>query len=238
MMYPDPKIEALKERGWQEIAAIDQALAEGRIDEAGWHEAMANLIKPNYLSATNPYAQAGHSGNAATWEASRGFIAEALDRSGTFLDVGCASGVLMESVRRWGKQKNLQIEPYGLDIVPELAELARNRLPQWKDRIWVGNIRTWVPVGERFDFALIRPEYVPLTRRVDLVRHMLEQVIRADGRLIVFVGAEEADTRRVEQSLTDHGFTVHGRAERPHQGDRRLVRRLFWIDGAQRQRSN
>ena len=140
-----PTIERLKECAWQEVAAIDQALAEGRIDENGWHEAMAALVKPAYLAANNPYAQAGHDGDAESWEQSRGFIANALHRSGTFLDVGCASGILMESVQRWGAAKGLTIEPHGLDIVPELAALARRRLPQWAERIYVGNIRTWCP---------------------------------------------------------------------------------------------
>jgi hypothetical protein len=169
---PDPSLEALKEGGWREVASINQALAEGRIDEDGWHEAMASLIKPAYLAGKNPYAQAGHSGDAVTWEASRGFIAEAFHRSGAFLDVGCASGVLMESAQRWGARRNLHIEPYGMDIVPEFVSLARRRLPHWADRIHVGNIRSWEPATERFDFVLIRPEYAPAKRRVELVRHV------------------------------------------------------------------
>src|SRR5262245_23140311 len=149
MSDPDPVLEGLKEGMWREVAAIDQALAEGRLDEGEWHEAMAALIKPSYLTADNPYRQAGHSGDAGTWEASRGFIAEALHRSGTFLDAGCASGVLMESVQRWGARGNLNIEPHGVDIVPELAQLAQRRLPHWADRIHVGNIRTWQLPGRR-----------------------------------------------------------------------------------------
>jgi 2-polyprenyl-3-methyl-5-hydroxy-6-metoxy-1,4-benzoquinol methylase len=230
MSTPDPTIEHLKERAWQEVAAIDQALAEGRINEDGWHEAMAALIKPAYLAADNPYAQAGHGGDAATWEASRGFIAEAIHRSGTFLDVGCASGILMESVHRWGAARNLVIEPYGLDIVPEFVELARRRLPQWADRIDVGNIRTWQPQGDRFDFVLIRPEYAPASRRADMVRHILRHVLKPGGRLIVFVGTEEVGLRSVEASITTHGIPVHGRVEIPHPRDSRVVRRLFWIN--------
>lgn len=230
MPDPDPTIERLKERAWQEVSAIDQALADGRIDEDGWHEAMAAIIKPAYLTADNPYAQAGHGGDAKTWEASRGFIAQALHRSGTFLDVGCASGILMESVQRWGAQKNLTIEPYGLDIIPELVQLAQRRLPHWANRITVGNICTWRPVRERFDYVLIRPEYAPPDRRADLVGHALNHVLQPDGRLIVFVGTEEAESRQVESSIIDHEFTVHGRVEIPHAKDSRLVRRLFWID--------
>jgi SAM-dependent methyltransferase len=230
MPNPDPTIERLKERAWQEVAEIDQALAEGRIDEAGWHAAMAALIKPAYLAADNPYAQAGHGGDAATWEASRGFIAEALHRSGTFLDVGCASGILMESVQRWGAARNLVIEPFGLDIVPEFVALARQRLPQWAGRIEVGNIRTWQPQGDRFDYVLIRPEYAPASRRADMVRHILNHVLKPGGRLIVFVGTEEVGSNSVEASITAQGLPVHGRVEIPHPRDSRVVRRLFWID--------
>ena len=229
---PDPELERLKEGSWREVALIDQALDEGRIDEDGWHEAMASLIKPAYLAGENPYTQAGHNGDAATWEASRGFIAEAFHRSGTFLDVGCASGVLMESAKRWGANRNLNIEPYGLDIVPELVNLARSRLPHWADRIQVGNIRSWEPANDRFDFVLIRPEYAPATRRVELVRHVLNRVLKAHGRLIVLAGNEENESRRVESSITSHGIRVHGRLEVPHPRDNRLQRRLFWIDGS------
>ncbi len=230
MPDPDPAIEPLKERAWQEVAAIDQALAEGRIDEDEWHEAMSALVKTAYLAGRNPYAQAGHHGNAATWEASRGFIADALHRDGTLLDVGCASGVLMESAHRWGASKNLVIEPHGLDIVREFVQLARQRLPDWAHRIHVGNIRTWSPVNERFDFALIRPEYAPMARRADLVGHVLTHVLKPDGRLIVLVGTEETEERDAESRITVCGFTVQGRVEVPHP-DNRLVRRLFWIDG-------
>ena len=227
----DSTIERLKERAWREVAVIDQALEEGRIDEDGWHEAMAALVKPAYLAADNPYAQAGHGGGAETWEASRSFIAQVLHRSGTFLDVGCASGILMESVQRWGAARGFDIEPYGLDIVPEFVERARRRLPHWAERMYVGNIRTWMPASEKFDYVFIRPEYAPAGRRGDLVGHVLDQVLKPGGRLIVFIGTEEADTRSVEASITEHGFTVHGRVELPHPKDGRLMRRLFWIDG-------
>jgi 2-polyprenyl-3-methyl-5-hydroxy-6-metoxy-1,4-benzoquinol methylase len=222
----------LKERAWREVASINQALDESRIDEDGWHAAMASLIKPAYLAGKNPYVQAGHSGDAATWEESRGFIAGAFHRSGTFLDVGCASGVLMESAHRWGARRNLSIEPYGLDIVPEFVHLARLRLPHWANRIQVGNIRSWQPPNERFDFVLIRPEYAPARRRFEMVRHVLQRVVSPSGRLIVFVGSEETALRQAESSLTSQEIRVHGRIEVPHPRDERLRRRLFWIDAA------
>lgn len=39
----------------------------------------------------------------------------------------------MESVVAWAAETGLHIEPYGLDISPELAVLARQRRPHWAD---------------------------------------------------------------------------------------------------------
>jgi len=53
---------------------------------------------------------------------------------------------------RWCAAKRIRIEPYGLDIVLSFAALARSRLPQWSERIFVGNALTWMaPI--RFDFV-------------------------------------------------------------------------------------
>jgi hypothetical protein len=64
-----------------------------------------------------------------------------------------------------------------------------------------------------------------------MVGHVINHVLKPDGRLIIFVGTEEVALRSVEASITDHGFVVHGRVEVPHPKDSRVVRRLFWIDG-------
>jgi hypothetical protein len=40
---------------------------------------------------------------------------------------------------RWARH---DIEPYGPELTPALAELARRRLPEWADRIFVGNALT------------------------------------------------------------------------------------------------
>jgi 2-polyprenyl-3-methyl-5-hydroxy-6-metoxy-1,4-benzoquinol methylase len=51
-----------------------------------------------------------------------------LRSNGTFLDVGCANGHLMECLERWTAQKGYRLERYGLDISPELIGVARQRL--------------------------------------------------------------------------------------------------------------
>jgi hypothetical protein len=59
--------------------------------------------------------------------------------------VGCASGYLMETLVSWCHERGHTIEPYGLDISPELADLARCRLPHWAERIFTGNAIDWLP---------------------------------------------------------------------------------------------
>jgi SAM-dependent methyltransferase len=224
----DERLEAAKEGAWREVAAIDAAYARGELGDAGWHAAMASLVVPSYLAARTPEAGSGHSGTAAEWEYSRGIVAEAIAGHTTFLDVGCANGLLMESVQRWSG-----VEPYGLDVSPELAEFARKRYPLWRDRIFVGNALDWTP-PQRFDVVRTGLEYVPAPRRREFVAHLLENVIAPGGRLIVGKFNEEVGERRLETEVASWGFTVAGRAERAHRSEPRLTYRVFWIDRMER----
>jgi SAM-dependent methyltransferase len=225
---PGRSIEAAKERGWREIAAIDAALERGEIDEGGWHRAIAELIVPAYLAADNPRAQSGHSGDEERWKLARSLLLDGIDRDGTFLDVGCANGLLMESVHEWATEKGLSIEPYGLDISPELAELARSRVPHWADRIVVGNALGWEP-RRRFDFVRTGLEYVPRHRRRELIQHLLHRVAVPGGRVIVGVFNEERQEHQAEKLVSGWGYEIAGRTERPHR-DEWIAYRAFWID--------
>lgn len=83
----------MKDLGWREIAEIDARLERGEIDEAGWHVAMADLIVPAYLAAETPWQGSGKQGSADDWEYARSHTAHAIDRPGSFLDIGCANGL-------------------------------------------------------------------------------------------------------------------------------------------------
>lgn len=210
-------------------AANDAALASGEIDEAEWYARNMAVLVPKYLAAENPRAQSGHSGDEAQWEAARRPMLSAVDQPGDFLDVGCASGYLMESVRRWAAQDGTDLEPYGLDLSPELAELARERLPDWADRIWIGNALYWMhPEGHRFTYVRTGLEYVPPGRAPDLIAHLLEQVV--GRRLIIGVYNEGRDEPKWERVVTDAGYRIAGRREWIKPGDDRIARRVFWID--------
>jgi SAM-dependent methyltransferase len=211
-----------------ELAPLDAALARGEIDEEEWHRLVAEFVVPIYLAADTAWAQSGKSGDEAVWEVARRPIVAAIDRDGTFLDVGCASGFLMESVKRWAAAAGYAVEPYGLDISPELADLARRRLPHWARRIFVGNARHWIP-PRRFDYVRTGLEYAPPGRERSLLHHLLEHVVAPGGRLIVGTYNEERERRRNEEIVASWAFAIAGRVEAPHR-DPALVYRAFWMD--------
>jgi hypothetical protein len=93
------------------VVAIDAALERGEIDEEGWHRAMADLVVPAYLGGDNPRAQSGHSGDAERWEGARRLLLDAVERPGSFLDIGCANGHLMECLRAWAAEDGIDLEP-------------------------------------------------------------------------------------------------------------------------------
>jgi hypothetical protein len=215
----DEKLAAAKEGAWREVAAIDAAYAAGELTRDEWHAAMAELVVPAYLAAETPPGGSGSSRDEAGWEYARSLIADAVSPGQTFLDVGCANGHLMESMAAWGG-----VEPYGLEISPELAELARRRLPQWADRIWVGNAAEWQP-PRRFDVVRTGLDYVPPDRRRALVEHLLGFC----DRLVIGVHNEERDRSGHEDAVASWGFEIAGRSGRPHPHPR-LAYKAFWID--------
>src|SRR5215813_10608495 len=107
-------IKAAKNGAYALLERLEAALEAGEIDEEGWYREVAAVITPAYLAGDNPRAQSGQSGDEAHWEQARSHIADAIHRDGTFLDVGCASGYLMECLPRWAKARGCAVEPYGL----------------------------------------------------------------------------------------------------------------------------
>ena len=209
------------EGAWREVAAVDAAYERGELDDAGWHRAMAELIVPAYL-AGDVRRGSGHSGTAEDWEYSRGIVAELIERHRplTFLDVGCANGLLMESVARWRPN----VEPHGLDISPELAQRAKERSPNWADRIVVGNALDWQS-PRRFDIVRTGLEYVPAPRRRELVEHLLE----ITDLLIVGKYNEPIEDRAIERDLRGWGFAIARVVERPHRNDPRICYRAIGV---------
>jgi SAM-dependent methyltransferase len=137
-----------------------------------------------YLARPEPWQQSGFSGPEERWAACRKPVAECLDRPGTFLDIGCANGYLLECVVNWKREQGVAIEPFGLDIGDKLVARARMRLPRYADNFYRGNAWDWPP-PRRFDYVRTELAYLPPLLQRRHVARLLEEFVAADGRLLV-----------------------------------------------------
>ena len=178
----ESKRQSKRSDAWRaRAAALGIARERGEIGDDAWFAGMRAIFEAAYLDEESPRGQSGFGGDEARWEAGRRPIADAIDRDGALLDIGCANGHLLECIVRWSTHR---IEPYGLDFAPGVARLARERLPQWADRIFTGNALTWEP-PRRFDFVRTELVYVPQERRRTFVQRFLDLFLEPGGRLIV-----------------------------------------------------
>lgn len=182
-------------------------------DEIRFFDEQLALHEAKYLAGTNPRQQSGFGRDQRDWERYRRIITAPIDRDGTFLDVGCANGLLMESVAAWAAEDGRVVEPFGLEISPKLAKLARRRLPRWKDRIFTGNALVWDPPFT-FDFVRTEMVYVPQHLRRSYGVRLLEEVVAPRGCLIVCsYGSSRPEGSRAEvlvDELRDWGLSVTG----------------------------
>jgi SAM-dependent methyltransferase len=225
----------LRDHGEPVLAAAVRAAAESyrMLSERAFYADNRRIMEPAYLRGTTPEQGSGFGGDEREWRQARWHITEAIAADGTFLDIGCANGLLMESLAAWCAERGLTVEPYGVDISAALTELARRRLPQWGDRIWTGNAVDWrPPAGLRFDYVHVLLDSVPQARRADLIRHHLAHTVRpATGRLLVsdYAADPAAGHPFAAETLWSLGFRCAGQTSG---GDRpgRLPAPTAWID--------
>jgi SAM-dependent methyltransferase len=198
-------------------------------DDEYWADSQ-RVLDAAYLAAGTAEGGSGFGGSVQDWHDERSVLLDAIDRDGSFLDVGCANGLLMESLVRWSDARSVRLEPYGLDISEPLAALARRRLPQWADRIWVGNALEWMPPnGRQFDYVHTLLETVPAHRHDDLIRHLLATAVAPGGRLLVSHYGVEQD-RKAAAILARLGYAVAGETRAPDRQDGRRRPPSAWID--------
>ena len=178
---------------------------------------MRQRLEPAYLASDEPWRQSGFSGPEARWIALRKPIADCVDRSGTFLDIGCANGYLVECLLRWTADRHLTLDPYGIDLSPPLVALAQRRLPTLASHFLVANGFTFRP-PRRFDFVRTELCYVPADAERAYLQRLLAEVVAPNGTLLVCNYAEaqpDVATRIVDGAhptsdllarLTDLGF--------------------------------
>jgi SAM-dependent methyltransferase len=171
---------------------------------------------------SNPYQQSGRTSGAERWERTRRCLMRAIHRSGDLLDVGCANGLLLESLMAWASEELLLLRAYGIDFVPELVDLARRRFPGHDDSFVVGNAFLWSP-GRQYDFVRTNLEYVPSPDWDEFVRHQYEWV--APGGRLILCHYRNGDDPYVDPAGVAEraGFLVEGTFDIPGTA-------IAWID--------
>ena len=176
-----------------------------------WFEDLKVSLESAYLKAATPWGQSGFSGPMERWTRLRKPIADLVDRSGSFLDVGCANGFLLECLLRWTGERGLALVPYGLDLSERLVALARKRLPAFADHFFVGNAWDWEPPS-RFDFVRTELCYVPEECQRPFLDRLLGEFLTAKGSLLVaeYRSSREANSDKpwVDKHLSCMGYPV------------------------------
>lgn len=205
-------------------------LDAGEITEVQWFANRKKHFTDHYLSGEDPRSQSGYSGDENRYAYTQTMILAAIHKSGTFIDIGCANGYLMEKLSDWLQGTAYSVTFYGLDISEKLISLAKKRLPNWTQRFTVGNALDWIP-RTTFDFVCVKElGYVPNHRRKQLFLHLYRDCVSEGGRLILGPLAEDRAAAGVGTECAGWGYIPSGTVERPHQEFTQLVRRLHWFD--------
>jgi SAM-dependent methyltransferase len=146
--------------------------------------AALRALEESYLAAADPWRGSGFHGGPERWRQEREPILEAITRDGHILDVGCANGLLLESLVQWAGERSIRLVPHGVDVGPGLVALARQRLPDFADNIHAGDIWRWVP-PRRYEYVYSVIDCAEASRLAEYARLLLVRMVAAGGRLIL-----------------------------------------------------
>lgn len=171
-------------------------------------------LEEHYLAHDDPIRQSGFSGGEERWKNERGIMLDAVSEDGSFLDIGCANGYLLECLVEWAKHKGVTLTPYGVDMGARLVALAKQRFPQYASHFWVANAWDWRP-PRKFSYVYALHDCVPEDYLIPWIRRLLAHYVKPGGTLIV--GAygsysENLPACDIARELTAHGFSVSGSA--------------------------
>ena len=206
---------------------IDAALDNNEISKNEWYE-LNNIYFTNlYLSKDNPRGQSGHGGDEYHYAFAQMPVLEAIYKNGTFCDVGCANGHLMEMVHKWAAALGFDLQMFGVDISEGLIELAKKRLPQWYERFFIGNAFYWKP-EQKFDYIHTSAK-VPEDDKHMYYEHLMENYLADGGRMIIGpYWYENEDT--VQKNLLGFGLSPTGYIIKTHYNAPNWFRKAIWLD--------
>lgn len=215
-MEIDPLKSAMN-RSYAFCEQQQQLLDAGEITEGEWFANHEKHFADHYLSGVDPRSQSGYTGDEQRYAYTQTMILCAIHKSGTFIDIGCANGHLIQKLSEWLQNTGNTVTFYGLDISERLIGLAKRRLPNWTQRFTVGNALDWYPRAT-YDFVCVKElGYVPRQRRKQLLLHLFQDCVSEGGRLILGPLTEERSAEGVRAECEGWGYVPSGTIERPHQ---------------------
>lgn len=110
----------------------------GDIKTEQWFDSLKQELESAYIRHEEPWKQSGFSGPEERWIKCRKPIADCIEESGSFLDIGCANGYLLECILRWTAERGISVIPYGIDLSEKLVKLAKKRLPEYSKNLYTG----------------------------------------------------------------------------------------------------
>lgn len=122
------------------------------------------------------------------WERRKAFIAAAIHKSGTFLDIGSGNGFLLRCLQEWSE---FDITTYGIDVSEDYIKEARELFPGQQDNFAVLNLQDIGQIGnylpDEYDFVYFSQTWTADDIdywTVDLLG-LFQNYVTPGGRLIV-----------------------------------------------------
>lgn len=229
-------VAVLRSQGDGALASLVEAADESRRTMTYERRAadVHRTLVGAYLSSGTPQGGSGFGGPEEEWREARGILVDALEgwRSPLrFLDQACANGHLAVSVASWAAELGIEVDPYGVDIAPELVDRARHDHPALASHFFGGDALTWLhPEGERFDVVHVLLDVVPASRHRELIQHQLDHMVAPGGRLVLSEYGDPPSARSAEAQVARAGFTVAGRTRQPIRNGRERGCPSVWIE--------
>jgi SAM-dependent methyltransferase len=199
---------------------------------AEWFESRRQEVAGTALAPdTTELRQGGWRGAPEHYRAARELILDGIPASGDLIDIGCANGLLLASLIEWGAERGIDINPHGIDIVPELVELAQQRFPEKADQFAVANGWDWSP-GRQYRWVHTDIDHVPAAHQAAYLQRLLDEIVEPGGRLIVSSYGDQETGKRpldIELHLQMLRFRTAG-CSNGLQSDRWVASRTAWID--------
>jgi hypothetical protein len=198
-------------------------------DLDAWDERIRELVEEAYVSAGDgPMGSVRVERRSVTGAPNVSTLRCRRIATAAGFDVGCANGFLLATLPAWCSERGVTVEPFGLQLLDKVADLARGLRPDLADRIWTGSVMSWSP-PRQFTYVTALEDQVPPDRLGALVDRLLNLFLEPGGRLIVsaYASTDEAP-RDLFGDLAACGHEPDGRIylDRPDRGP--LI--TAWVD--------